>query len=124
MKPEEREQIALIEWAHLHDDIWPYLIHVRNEGKRSVAEGAKAKRMGLMKGVSDLFLARPRWELENNLKAGLWIELKSKKGRLTPSQNKFLDLMESTGYMASVAYSWTDAANAILEYLGKPLQKF
>jgi len=131
---EEKEQMALIEWAHLHDDIWPYLIHIRNEGKRSKAEGAKAKRMGLMKGVSDLFLAKPtRIRLVDELLSeetkkvgcivinysGFWIELKSKHGKPTNHQLNFLDKMKLERYKAAIFYSWTDAAKAICEYLGK-----
>jgi hypothetical protein len=125
MKAEEREQIALIEWAHLYDDIWPYLIHIRNEGKRSLAEGARAKRMGLMKGVSDLFFAYPIVKDEPLYRSyGVWIELKSKKGIVSAEQEAFLNKMFYQGYATGVYYSWPAAANAILGYLGKPLQKF
>lgn len=129
MKPEEREQCALIEWASLDDDIWPYLIHIRNEGKRSLAEGARAKRMGLMKGVSDLFFAHATYGMKDSLSGnplpfyfGMWIELKSLKGQLTQAQIDFQKKMFGRGYFAHTYYSWTDAANAILEYLGKPKQ--
>lgn len=125
---EEKEQMALIEWAHLHDDIWPYLIHIRNEGKRSLAEGAKAKRMGLMKGVSDLFFAQAVAIVKKNTDGkitdinmyhGFCIELKSKKGKLSEEQKEFLERMNGQYYQTGVYYSWTDAAKAICEYLGK-----
>lgn len=140
MKPEEREQCALIEWARLHDDIWPYLIHIRNEGKRSLAEGARAKRMGLMKGVSDLFLAFPickkikippktEYNPDMFLPAdgmywlhGMWIELKSQKGKPSLEQVEFLHKMHNQSYSTGIYYNWTEAANAILEYLGEPKQ--
>lgn len=121
LKPEEQEQIALLEWARLHHDIWPYLIHIRNEGKRSIYEGAKAKRMGLMKGVSDLFLAKTCYiEINGHDSSGLWIELKSSKGKLRNVQRDFLIRMRNEGYKAITAYSWQEAAKAICDYLGKP----
>lgn len=123
MKPEEAEQCALIEWARLHNDIWPYLIHIRNEGKRSLAEGARAKRMGLMKGVSDLFFAKPKiWAYGEEYNHGFWIELKSQKGKPSKEQLDFLRKMEIERYETGIFYCWTDAANAILEYLGEPKQ--
>jgi len=131
LKPEEREQCALMQWAHLHNDIWPYLIHIRNEGKRSLAEGARAKRMGLMKGVSDLFLAKPKvtpdgWNNDGHAEylysGGFWIELKSQKGKPSKEQLDFLRKMEIEGYETGIFYSWTEAANAILQYIGEPKQ--
>ncbi len=126
MKPEEREQCALIQWARLNDDIWPYLIHIRNEGKRSLAEGARAKRMGLMKGVSDLFFAKHRNVTSvfegGDVEGGLWIELKSKNGKPSKEQLDFLRKMEIEGYETGIFYCWTDAANAILQYIGEPKQ--
>lgn len=125
LKPEEQEQIALLEWARLHDDVWPYLIHIRNEGKRSIYEGAKAKKMGLMKGVSDLFLAIPSYfptnfaPISSINEAGFFIELKSKKGKLSIEQSNFLEEMNEIGYRTGVYYCWTDAAKAICDYLGK-----
>lgn len=114
MRPEDFEQIYLIDWAFCQKDVHPYLLHVRNEGKRTLWEGAKAKRMGLKKGVSDLFFAKPVPPYH-----GFWIELKSKKGRPTREQLNFLELMESVGYYVGIYYSWQEAPKAINLYLGK-----
>jgi len=114
MKPEQFEQIYLMDWVATQADIKKYLIHIRNEGKRSWNEGRVATRMGLRKGVSDLFLALP-----NKKYAGMWIELKAMKGKTTVHQREWLELMRSAGYHADVYYGWVEAAKAISEYVGK-----
>lgn len=119
MRWEDFEQIALMDWAACHPLITKYLFHIRNEAKRSYGEGIKAQRMGLKRGVSDLFLAYPR----NNY-SGFWIELKRPKtkehpaGVLNSYQKNFLLAMEDVGYKTGVFYSWIDAAKAIAEYCG------
>jgi hypothetical protein len=119
MRWEDFEQIALMDWADYHPIIAKYLFHIRNEAKRTYSEGVRAKRMGLKRGVSDLFLAYPR---ENY--SGFWIELKRPKtkehaaGVLNAYQKDFLMAMEEAGYKTGVFYSWTDAAKAIAEYCG------
>lgn len=136
MKPEDREQCALIKWAKLHADIWPFLLYIKNEGKfnwfikngkRICPGGHKANLMGRMAGVSDLFLAIPMeykisFEGQLGVYGGFWIELKSAKGVVSDDQKTFLAKMAANDYATGVFYKWTDAANAILEYLGKPKQ--
>ncbi len=133
---EEREQMNLIKWADLYPDIGPFLLYIKNEGKfnsfikngkRICPNGYKANKMGRRKGVSDLFLAipsyyKPCFETESGVYGGFWIELKSAKGVVSDEQKAFLAKMETQGYATGVFYCWTDAANAILEYLGKPKQ--
>jgi len=53
--------------------------HVPNEGKRSIYYHAKMKRMGLKSGCPDLIIEYPEGKI-------LYIELKTKKGRLSDSQ--------------------------------------
>lgn len=114
MKSEQFEQIYLMDWAFNYPDIYPFLIHIPNEGKRTPITGAIAKKMGLKKGVSDLFLAYPTKEY-----SGFWIELKAAKGKPTREQLSWIELMESVGFKAGVYYGWIEAAKAINIYLGK-----
>lgn len=58
------------------------LIHIPNEGERSLALGAKMRRMGLRKGVADYMV------LKNGRLAG-WMEFKWKSGDLTDEQREF-----------------------------------
>lgn len=118
MKPEDFEQIWLMDWVRCHPDIHPYIFHIRNEAKRSKREGHQAKLMGLKTGVSDLFLALPVKNYH-----GMWIELKSKNGKPSDEQLAWLELMKSVGYHTGVYYGWVEAAKAINNYLGKKQSK-
>ena len=53
--------------------------HVPNEGKRSVSYHAKMKKMGLRSGCPDIIIEYPQGRV-------LYIELKTKKGRLSDNQ--------------------------------------
>lgn len=108
---EDEIQIAIIEWLILHK-LDRFVIHIPNEGKRSLSYGSKLKKMGMRKGVSDLFIAISCRDYH-----GAWIELKSKNGRPTPSQSQFLSDMGSQGYYTNVCYGLDDAINSIKWYL-------
>ncbi|WP_145508028.1 VRR-NUC domain-containing protein [Yersinia alsatica] len=113
---ETEEQAALIEWADktVIDGICigDYLIHIPNEGKREPKVARDAKRLGLRKGVPDLFLALPSGKY-----AGLWIEMKSGKGMPTEAQVAWITRLTRAGYMAKVCYGFTHAQAQIQYYL-------
>ncbi|HEN3632629.1 TPA: VRR-NUC domain-containing protein [Yersinia enterocolitica] len=113
---ETEEQAALIAWADktVIDGICigDYLIHIPNEGKRGPKAARDAKRLGLRKGVPDLFLALPRGGY-----AGLWIEMKSSKGQIDNNQNCWLVKLTDIGYKVDVFYSFLSAKDAIISYL-------
>ena len=55
---ETQEQIALMEWAAVMQGRYAelaLLFHIPNEGKRSYQVGGQMRRMGLKRGVPDLF---------------------------------------------------------------------
>jgi hypothetical protein len=59
-----------------------YLFHIRNGGSiKSAREGLKFKRMGVRKGIPDLFLSLPTSEWH-----GMYIELKKKGGKPSHEQ--------------------------------------
>ncbi|ARZ00521.1 hypothetical protein AXW37_06340 [Yersinia ruckeri] len=113
---ETEEQAALIKWADnaVIDGICvgDYLIHIPNEGKRGPKAARDAKRLGLRKGVPDLFLALPRGGY-----AGLWIEMKILNGKPTPDQNHWLNKMNEIGYLATIKFSCVEAMKTITEYI-------
>ena len=89
------------------------LLHITNEGKRSVVMGRILKNMGMRPGTPDLFLAVPR----NGL-SGLWIEMKrSKGGNLSVAQRRMLDMLKEQGYTAHVCHGFDEARNCIRAYL-------
>lgn len=113
--PSEQElQIAVMDWARLHPICKEYLFHIPNGGYRNVLEAKKFKRMGVKKGVSDLFLAYP-----TQMSHGLWIELKKPGAKRTQSQIDWMMLMNNVGYRAIVAYEVDEAIYFIKDYLGE-----
>lgn len=89
------------------------LVHsIPNHGKRSVIGGYIEKRMGLMPGASDLFLAEP-----NHRYHGFYIEIKSPGNEPTDAQFEFGVQVKSRGYH----WDWFDnvetAKLAIQKYL-------
>lgn len=121
---ESQTQAAVIEWASFtpmpqrpgvepHARVSSYLIAIPNDGKRSLAAGAQAKRTGLTPGVSDLFLAYPTARA-----AGLWIEMKVRPRKPTPAQVAWIQRMRLAGYEAHLAYTYEEAVRLISDHLG------
>jgi hypothetical protein len=121
LKPEQVIQVNLINWFNsefpeLADD----LHHFANERKCSQAEGRLLKRMGVKKGVADLFLALPTFWLNSESKYyfhGLWLELKTEEGRLTGEQFDFLQRKRERGFLAVCTKGFEAAKQTILVYL-------
>lgn len=109
MLSEDVEQINLINWLKYNmPEIEKCTFHIPLQRKCTIQQGRLLKRMGVKSGVSDLFIAIP-----SNGYHGLWIELKSQKGKLSEAQKEFLDLMSDKGYLA-VAVWGADAAKEII----------
>lgn len=116
-EPEEDvEQICLFRWREYNLGKWPELslmIHIPNGGKRSKAEAARLKQMGVKAGVSDVFLPVPRKGCH-----GLWLEMKRRdSGRPTEEQLKWIEEMTGQGYAATVCHGWERAVKVIAEYM-------
>jgi len=113
---EDQEQITLMSWARRvkfgNGRLSDYLIHIPNGGSRNIIEAAKFKKMGVKAGVPDLQLLVP-----NGLIHGLWIELKSKTGKLQPSQRLMMQRLEEQGYLCKVCFGADEAINEIKKYL-------
>lgn len=61
------------------------VFHIPNGGKRNIAEAVRFKKMGVRAGVWDVCCNLPHPVFN-----GLWIEFKSKGGRVTKEQESFL----------------------------------
>jgi hypothetical protein len=113
LQPEQIDHINIVNWFHhtfpeLADDFH----HFANERKCSIAQGQLLKRMGVKKGVADFFLAFPV-----QYKAGLWLELKVGKNKLTKEQEAFLLRKSERGYEAKVVWGFDKAKEVIMHYL-------
>lgn len=114
--PEHAEQVALMAWATYSTQRYPVLrwLHaIPNAGKRTPRMAAWFKAEGLKSGVPDLFLPCAR-----NGFHGLYIELKVGANKPSDNQRDFLDFAAEQGYLAVVCYSWEEARETIVEYLG------
>ena len=118
---EHGEQVALFAWAAWQVYNGPaeaaelaYLFAVHNQGHGDAIRGAQAKAEGTKKGVSDMFLPVPR-----NGRAGLWIELKKRKGGTESAEQKaWGQAMRDRGYAYMVARGWREASEALTMWLG------
>lgn len=113
LKPEQIEHINVINWFnHNYPELEGDMHHFANERKCTFSEGRTLKRMGVKKGVADFFLAVPFGGYN-----GLWIELKTNKGKLSPEQVAFIDRKNSRGYLAIACWGFEAAKEIILTYL-------
>ncbi|MCK4782151.1 MAG: VRR-NUC domain-containing protein [Desulfobacteraceae bacterium] len=86
---------------------------IPNGGLRSKAVAGKLKAEGVKSGVLDVHLpCESAWYI------GLWVEMKFGKNKLTDNQVIWKKNLEELGHRVVVCYSWVDAANEIMAYLG------
>jgi hypothetical protein len=126
-------QKAIVEWANIQPfafgKVGDFLIAIKNEGKQKIFKnkdgknycptGQRYNKEGRKKGVSDLFLALPKIDQNQNIVlCGLWREIKAKGKKPTKEQTAWLMLMRLAGYDAD----WSDDSevviNDIKDYLG------
>ena len=124
---EHQIQVAIVEWAYLHEipfnglKLRDLLIKIPNEGKRSQFIGNKMKKEGLRKGVSDLFLAFPtlvKYNKKLHKFCGLWIEVKSLHGVISKEQKLWAEIMMLVGYRVVLVRTVDEGIQAIKDYLG------
>ena len=128
MRQDEHElQKACVNWfGYQYPHLKDLLIAIPNGGKRHVKTAAKLKAEGVKAGVPDLFLAAPvGYKVEANgrkiiehLSAGFWIEMKTEKGVVRDSQQKYLDRLSEFGYSTVVCRSFEEFTKSIETYLG------
>ncbi len=88
------------------------LFHPPSEGVRSIIFALRLKRLCWRKGFPDLQLLVPSSRYH-----GLFIELKTKKGRATPEQLQYISDLRSEGYAACLCYGFDAAKRCIEDYM-------
>lgn len=104
---EHEEQKRLLEVCKLHEKKYPGLdliFSIPNGQIRHPAVAARLKEEGVKAGVPDLFIPVPRGNAH-----GLFIEMKARKGRLSPPQCEMLEALARQGYACIIAYGWENA---------------
>jgi hypothetical protein len=82
------------------------------QGARTPQNGARMKAEGMRAGTCDLFLAAARGQFH-----GLWIEMKTAKGVVSPEQLEELKHLNEQDYSTAVCRSTEDAIAEIRIYL-------
>lgn len=82
------------------------------QGARTAGNGSRLKAEGMRAGTLDMFFGVARGQHH-----GFWIELKSPKGVITPSQKEMLKLELAQGFATVVCRSAQEAKAAIRAYL-------
>jgi hypothetical protein len=93
------------------------LFAIPNGGKRSVIEAGIMKAEGVLAGVADCFFMKA-----NNIYNGLFIEIKTPKGKQTDTQKAFELRAKSECYDYKVCRSLDEFMQTINEYLKNDLQ--
>ena len=105
---EDAEQEAVVEYCDL---LHIPIVHIPNEGKRSLSYAARMKRMGLRSGFPDLLVPLARGKYH-----GLFIEMKYGKNKTTKEQKEWLERLSAEGYACAVCYNAAEAIKTIESY--------
>ena len=108
---ESYEQRQLIQWSR-KDPRLQFLFHIPNESVGGPGWLVRNRQMGVRSGVPDLFYPVPMKGYH-----GLFIEMKTKTGRLSAVQKRWLNALNEMGYLAVVAHGWEEAKCQIMDYL-------
>jgi len=134
-REEEQHQVAFVAWFRSTYPKYKDLITIgsigENVGPRRMH---RLKQMGLTPGYPDLVLylpkriehfkyvrtkpGKPLEELYSvDFKAGLFIEMKTRKGKVKPNQKEIHELLKKHHYVVEVAYDYKEAEAIVKEYI-------
>lgn len=114
MKNEESKlQRACVRWFRLQfPELSGNLWAIGNGGNRDVVTGYVMKLEGVLAGVADLMLCVPNEEYH-----GLFIEMKTAKGRQSESQRLFQINHESKHYSYKICRSFDEFRKVVENYI-------
>ena len=119
-REEYQEQVALFNMLSFLANKYPVLhiiFAITNEsyggGIANIRRGAAFKAMGRKRGVPDICIPIAR-----NGYHGLWVEMKTKKGRQTKEQKWYEQQLMEQEYLYKVCRGFDDALRTICEYVG------
>jgi hypothetical protein len=110
---ESKIQQSCIRWFRLQNPGY-ILFAIPNGGRRGKLEAAIMKGEGVLAGTADLFLALPSGPYH-----GLFIEMKTEKGRQTPAQKDFEKRASMSGYKYAIVRSFIGFVKLINKYLNR-----
>lgn len=109
--PESAEMVTFFnELRARYPEIARLATHIKNEGKRTMAQAQRDKAEGLVTGFPDVVIVgAPAFVCE--------MKSKSKTSRVSPEQKEILNAMSERGVFACVAYGWEAAMQAVEDWL-------
>lgn len=113
-RTEYQEQRIVVKWCEVMSFRYKGLdtiFHIPNEAKRSVQTAAMLKATGMKAGVPDLFLPVAIGNYH-----GLFIEMKSEKGKPSKLQTEWLHKLSEQGYKTAICYGADEAVKTIERY--------
>lgn len=113
---ESKLQAACVKWFRLQ---YPdtLIFAIPNGGARSAITGAILKAEGVLAGVPDLFVAKSG-HVDDIYYDGLFIEMKSGKGKQTESQKEIQKRLQAAGYYVEVCHSFDEFKETVEWYMG------
>ena len=112
---ESQEQAQFVAyWRTVGQRLAPNVVlaSIPNGGARSAVTGARLKREGVVAGMPDMVLLCARCG-----RHGLFIEMKTARGRVSEAQRNLFPLLEAQGYGVAVCHGWREAAETVEAYL-------
>lgn len=110
---EDNEQAAFLQAFQLQwPKLFPFLFAIPNGGRREIKEAMRLKKAGVKRGIPDLFLAYPMMRFH-----GMFIEMKSKKGQLSPEQKEYHRIFKDHDFHVVTCRSSLDALYESKRYL-------
>lgn len=110
---EHDHQAAFFKWLGNYPNIRDSAFAVPNGGSRHPAEAVKLRAEGVTSGIPDVMIGIP-----SNGYPGLFIEFKSKVGRVSYNQKAKLKRFAHNGYACHVCRSVDEGVRVTTEYLG------
>jgi len=115
---ESSMQIACVKWFRYQlPEFSGLLFSIPNGGKRNVVTASILKAEGAMSGVPDLFLSLPKLDSDMVWTHGLYLELKTDKGKQSDSQKDFMLRVRVHGYRYEVIRSIDEFRAIVNDYL-------
>jgi hypothetical protein len=103
---ESKEQILFVQWLR-RNHAKHLVFAIPNGGQRNKVTAVRLKAEGVTRGVPDLMIPS----------LALWVEMKTKGGRVSPHQTEWIDHLRGCGYVVLVCWSFEDAKRAFLDHL-------
>ena len=102
MKHEEHTiQVNFVKWFRIKYKKY-FIFAIPNGGKRGMLEAVRLKKEGVVAGIPDI-------QVSINNGNSIFIELKTRTGKLSVKQKETISLMESLGHNIIVCYGFDDA---------------